>query len=321
MKCLVSLYLWELLLFLLRELRERFDLKQEEYSSYKDLKRRMIERACSEINSKSTMQVHFIEIKVGRHVGFVQFFIEDQRNNKDVNVALFEEGQQLGLSVEAMKTLIAEFPEKLIQKGLLVLKNSKKAVKNPLLFVKKAIKEEWQPFCKSGDVVSADEYFVVQTEISLLKEHDICIQIRRRFLEREGISEYKGWIQPLRFFMEGETVVVLVKTQFIKDWLETKNARIFRDYADGRKVVFRIEDEAVAPLVDKSLAQKSLRKTKAVESVDVPVLPEEVVKDMRVISESKKKKSVHRKQVITPEKPLEIAKKKSLWERIIGFWR
>ena len=203
----------------------------------------MIERACSEINSKSTMRVRFIEIKVGLHVGFVQFFIEDRRKVTDVK-SLLEDGQRLGVSMETMKILTDEFPEEAIRKGLLVLKNNNKEVKNPLLFLKKAIKESWQPFVKDGvSVFENENYTSIQTEISLLKEPDVCIRMRRRFLERDGIYEYKSWIQPLHFFVEGKVVVVIVKTKFTKDWLETKHASRFRDYADGMNVVFRLEGE------------------------------------------------------------------------------
>lgn len=286
--------------FSLRELRERFDLKQEEYSSYKDLKRRMIERACSEINSKSTMQVRFIEIKVGRHVGFVQFFIEDSRNSKDVNVTLFEDGQQLGLSVEAMNRLMTEFPENLIQKGLLVLKNSKKEVKNPLLFVRKAIKEEWQPFFKAGELVSGTEHHIsIQTEISLLKEPTVCIRIRMRFLELEGISAYKSWIRPLLFFVEGETIVALVKTKFIKDWLETNYARLFRDCADGMNVVFRLENEDKQEVVQE--VRQSLKNKEAKRSE-----PKGTVK------------KINKKTKTKQEAPV---KKKTLWQKIKSFWK
>lgn len=285
--------------FSLRELRERFDLKQEEYSAYKDLKRRMIERACSEINSKSTMRVRFIEIKVGRHVGFVQFFIEDRRKVTDVK-SLLEDGQRLGVSMETMKILTDEFPEEAIRKGLLVLKNNNKEVKNPLLFLKKAIKESWQPFVKDGvSVFENENYTSIQTEISLLKEPDVCIRMRRRFLERDGIYEYKSWIQPLHFFVEGKVVVVIVKTKFTKDWLETKHASRFRDYADGMNVVFRLEGEDNTDIANggrKSFENNEIK-------LSEPKVPVKVV--------AKK----------TKMKRVAPVNKKSLWQKMKGFWK
>lgn len=309
---------------LIADLRNNLGISENEYLLYGNFKRKILDVSKKEINQRSDLIVDWQEIKTGRKVTAVRCSIQLKPFCGDKEFpTLLSEYKKFNISEHSVKQLRKEFSDEAINQGLLSLEIYKGTVKNPVLFLKKAIKEGWQPFEDKKQREQPKEFFdEILRGISLLNEDPICIQIRKLFLERKGEAEYKSWIQPLHLFVEGESIVVVAKNKFAQDWLEANHVKQFSDYAGGRSVVFRLEDKVAPSLVDKSLAQKSLRKSKTVESVYVSVLSEEVMGDMtRTISKSKKKKAVHRKQAITQEKQLEVVKKKSLWERITGFWK
>lgn len=310
------------------DLRKNLGINANEYKLYSNFKKKIIETAKREINEKSDVQVDFLELKDNRKVDAIQFSIKTQKHVPARSKITLRVGHEdINISDHSLDQLRKEFSDDAVNQGLLSLESYNGTVKNPVLFLKKAIKEGWQPFeGKKQQKQSKELSDEIQRWISLLDESPLCIQIRKLFLAKEGEAEYKSWIQPLSLFVEGESIVVVSKNKFAQDWLEANYAKQFSDYSDGRKVLFRLEDKEVVPAVKKSQTKKSLRQAKAVERADVPivsVLPEEAIEKMiKTISAFKKKKAAHRKQEITQEPPVvEVVKKKSLWERITSFWK
>lgn len=312
--------------FSVLELRDLLCIKDGKYKQYKDLKKRVIESSINEINEKSDLVVDWVEVKTGRKVTSIKCSIHVKEPDCDVFPAL-SACHQFNISDHSLNQLRKEHSDDAVSQGLLSLKEYTGTVKNPVLFLKKAIKEGWQPFeGKKQQKQSKESSDEMQRRILLLEEAPLCIQIRKLFLENEGEAEYKSWIQPLRLFVKDESVVVVSKNKFVQDWLEANYAKRFSDYSGGRRVFFRLDDPEIVSVVKRSQAKKSLRQTKTVERADVPivsVLPEEAIgKMIRTISASKKKMAAHRKQVIIQEPPtLEVVEKKSLWERIKSFWK
>lgn len=316
-------------IFSVLELRDLFCIKDGKYTNYKDFKKRVIDSSINEINEKSDMTVDWVEIKTGRKITAIKFSIQEKKlngNKNSIPISL-KECEKLNISEHSIGQLRQEFSDKAVSQGLLSMKTYTGKIRNPVLFLKKAIQAGWQPFeYKRQQEQSKELSDEIQLWISLLDEAPLCIQIRKLFLEKEGEAEYKSWIQPLSLFVEGESIVVVSKNKFAQDWLEANYAKQFSDYSDGRRVLFRLEDKEIRPAVKKSSVKKSLRKAKAVEHADVPILPvfpeEAIGKMIRALSESKKKKASHRKQEIAQESPsVEVVKKKSLWERITSFWK
>ena len=309
--------------FSVLELRDLLCIKDGKYKQYKDFKKRVIESSINEINEKSDIVVDWVEVKTGRKVTSIRCSINVKEQCCDVlpDLSAFH---TFKISDHSLNQMRKEFSDDAVSQGLLSLKTYKGKVKNPVLFLKKAIKEGWQPFDDKNQQEQSKELSdEIHRGIALLDESQLCIQIRKLFLEREGEAEYKSWIQPLSLFVEGESIVVVAKNRFSQDWLEANYAKQFSDYSEGRRVAFRLDDQEVLPAVKKSQVKKNLRQANAVERADVPIVSEEAIgKMIRTISASKKKKTAHQKQEIKQEPPaVEVVKKKSLWERITSFWK
>ena len=137
-------------------------------------------------------------------------------------------------------------------------------MKNPVLFLKKAIKEGWQPFQEKKDQDRSNDLVEeINHSISMLDESPVCLEIRKLFLERQGVAEYKSWIQPICLQVEGISIVAVVQNKFAQDWLEVNYAKQLSDYADGKEIVFRLERSEVQVL---SVSKKNASKLKKVPS-------------------------------------------------------
>lgn len=304
----------------LSELKLLLGIQDGKYTNYKDFRRRILEPAINEVNKKSDMQIDWFEIKDGKKVEFIKFSIKEELQDKKKCSSLFKKDGIINQHI--LDVLRKEFSEDIVQQGVEVLRLYKGEIKNPVLFLKKAIKEGWQPFqdMKPQDP-SKDLAAEIQLEIFALDEDPICLQIRKLFLERNGAAEYRSWIQPLSLQLADDCVVIVAKSVFTKDWLETNCAKQFTNYADGRKIVFRTDEKddnshqhtatkAQMSGPKKGSGKKSVRKAKAYNA-DVSI--------QTVIDVNEKQDLTVTETV--QEQPAPAVNKKSLWERIKSFWK
>lgn len=84
-------------LFLLEDLRNLLGIEPEEYKLYGDFKRKILLTAQKDINEKTDVEFDFEEIKTGRKVGKIRFFIKNKakanslkRPEHEINVADIE---------------------------------------------------------------------------------------------------------------------------------------------------------------------------------------------------------------------------------------
>lgn len=284
------------------DLRKNLGINANEYSLYSNFKKKVIEIAKREINEKSDIKVNFLEIKNSRKVDAIQFSIETQKPVPTESKITLRVGyEDINISDHSLEQLRKEFSDDAVSQGLLSLKMYKGTVKNPVLFLKKAIKEGWQPFEDKKQQEQSKELFdETHRAISLLNEEQICIQIRKLFLENEGEAEYKSWIKPLRFKIEDGSVVVVTKNKFTQDWLEANYAKQFFDYADGRKIIFQTKEKEDKPKIVNEVSQSLKNKDTKRSEPKVTV------------------KKITKKTKTKQETPVE---RKTLWQKIKSFWR
>jgi plasmid replication initiation protein len=295
------------------DLRKNLGIQQDEYRLYGHFKKKVIEIAKREINEKSDVQVDFLEIKGGRKVDSIQFSIKTQKNSAvETQIPMKTGHAGIHISDHSLDQLRKEFSDDAVNQGLLSLQSYKGTVKNPVLFLKKAIKGGWQPFQDTKPQEPSKEVAAeIQLEISALDEDPVCLQIRKFFLERNGAAEYRSWIQPLSLQLADDCVVIVAKSVFIKDWLETNCAKNFTDYADGRKIIFLTEEkDGNSQLGTETKNKFSVSKKMAGKKSLMKSKPGSVNenKDLTVME-------------TTQEQPVPAVKKKSLWGRITGLWK
>lgn len=91
----------------IEELRTMFCIESDEYKRYNDFKRKVIIRAQNEINSNSDISFEFEEIKTGRKVTSLKFYIYSSSNKDEIAVAgEIDPEEQLG--AEQVQTIFKE---------------------------------------------------------------------------------------------------------------------------------------------------------------------------------------------------------------------
>lgn len=164
LKSIYSIRIFELLLqyislgvrnTTLSDLRGYCGIEDNEYELYAHLKSRIIERAKTEINSKTEYEVDYAEIKESRKVVSLEWtikkknlFIDDKlekeyRSEASLSDALFE----YGFSKSIAKRLLQNHEEDVIKNALRAvnIQVERNHVKNPKAMLQTAIKEKWHP--------------------------------------------------------------------------------------------------------------------------------------------------------------------------------
>lgn len=145
----------------IEELRAYCGIEKQEYKLLADFKRKVIERAKTEINAKTEYCIDYREIKESRKVVEIEWSIkkknledeklqaqiktlENELNTKD---DLVVDLQNYGLSKSLSLKLVEENAESVIKNALLAvaIQISRDNVKNPKAMLKTAIKEQWHP--------------------------------------------------------------------------------------------------------------------------------------------------------------------------------
>lgn len=144
----------------LSDLRAYCGVKPEEYADYFDLKRYVINKARTEINSKTEYDIDYTEIKESRKVVAIEWTIKKKDLEKETSSrrvqALEKELRSESILVESMKEygyskimakkLIKEHGEDVVKQALKVIdiQVQKGQAKNPKAMLRTAITERWK---------------------------------------------------------------------------------------------------------------------------------------------------------------------------------
>lgn len=145
----------------LADLRSYCGIQEKEYSDYFDMKRKVIERAKSEINAKTEYKIDYREIKESRRVVSVEWTIKKQTHfeknqleksfmiEKELRSenALIEEIMEFGFSRIASKKFVQKESEEVVRDALksVNLQIERGNVKNSKAMFIVAINERWKP--------------------------------------------------------------------------------------------------------------------------------------------------------------------------------
>ena len=140
----------------------------------------MIEKAKSEITSKTAYKVNYIEIKESRRVVAIKWLIkkkdlvEEKLKDKikalekelNYKAVLLKELMDYGYSKALANKLIKENDEQVIKQAIAAvsLQMSRDQVKNPGAMLRTAIKEQWHPERYLSNKVSRNEYEVASSK-------------------------------------------------------------------------------------------------------------------------------------------------------------
>lgn len=143
------------------DLRGNCGIEKDEYQNYFDLKRKVFEKAKTEINSKTDYEVDYAEIKESRKIVALEWTIKKksplkkdqsekiavlQKENRS-ELALIESLMEYGFSKGIARRFLKNHEEDVIKNALksVHLQVERGNVKNPKAMLQTAIKEKWHP--------------------------------------------------------------------------------------------------------------------------------------------------------------------------------
>lgn len=143
------------------DLRSYCGIEEKEYKDFFDLKRKVIERAKTEINSKTEYEVDYARIKESRKVVSLAWTIKKKthfKKNQSKITAILQKGYrpessladalvEYGFSKVMAKRLLQNYEEDAIKNALMAvnIQVERNHVKNPKAMLQTAIKEKWHP--------------------------------------------------------------------------------------------------------------------------------------------------------------------------------
>lgn len=184
----------------IENLRTMFCIEPNEYKLYGDFKRKVILKAQKEINSNSDISFDFEEIKTGRKVTSIKFYIHSKNNSKDEIASTVDiETAQPNSKVSDAEQVQAIFREKIslmeAQKILDAAGGNISIVRDKYSIVKgmancnnvvgatiQAIKQDWKPGTKKK--LRWNDYDQRQYDIKELEK-----QLRANYCREEDIIE------------------------------------------------------------------------------------------------------------------------------------
>ena len=162
------------------ELREYCGIEENEYKNYFDLKRKVIEKAKSEITAKTNYEIDYKEIKESRKVVAIEWQIKkknlaEEKHQKEIQVLeaeintksmLIRDVMEYGYSKASARKFVEEAGEAVVKNALsAVSANLKKnQVKNPKAMLRVAIREKWVPYQAKGEESSVPDVKEVTRE-------------------------------------------------------------------------------------------------------------------------------------------------------------
>lgn len=144
------------------DLRSYCGIEEKKYKDYFDLKRKVIEKAKTEISTKTEYEVDYTEIKQSRKVIALEWTIKKKSPLKKAlsekmlsilqkeyrsELALIESLIEYGFSKGMAKRLLKSHEEEVIKNALRAvnIQIERNHVKNPKAMLQTAIKEKWHP--------------------------------------------------------------------------------------------------------------------------------------------------------------------------------
>lgn len=122
----------------IKEIGEWCGIERDQYKLYTNFKKRVLERACEEINNRTDYEVDYVEIKEGRKVATIEWSIKEKINKKTIDAGnkeystgsgcitnTYELPQNLSSEVEVPKSknVIKEEVKKLEEKAIKAIVN------------------------------------------------------------------------------------------------------------------------------------------------------------------------------------------------------
>ena len=145
----------------LEELRGYCGIREHEYKDYFDMKRKVINRAKTEINAKTDYEIDYVEIKESRKVVAIEWTIKKKRIQPEGTAekvrqlqkeyrsesALIDSLVEYGFSRTIAKRFITNNGEDVVSDALKAvnIQVERGQVKNPRAMLQTAIKEKWKP--------------------------------------------------------------------------------------------------------------------------------------------------------------------------------
>jgi plasmid replication initiation protein len=144
----------------IEEIRKWCGIGKDEYEKYNDLKRKVINRAKTEINAKTGYEIDYQEIKESRKVIGLDWSIQKKTKKKNqrekaviiekelINTTIIlEQLLEYGFTKQAGNRIIKKHEETDITNAIKAVDiyRAKHDVKNPKALVETAIKEKWHP--------------------------------------------------------------------------------------------------------------------------------------------------------------------------------
>ena len=145
----------------INEIRSWCGIGKDEYEKYNDLKRKVLNRAKTEINAKTDYEIDFVEIKTSRKVTDLEWTIKHKTHfeksqsekaailEKELRstTAILEHLLEFGFTRQAANRLVKNHEESNIVNAIKAVEiyMVKNAVKNPRALLETAIREKWHP--------------------------------------------------------------------------------------------------------------------------------------------------------------------------------
>jgi len=130
--------------------RKLMGVKTSQYKIFRDFNRRVLQPAVQEVNKVSNVDVICETKRFGRVVSLIKLCVSNKKScveekifQETANNSFTETMKMYGVSNTKMKSWIVQHGENYIKEKLNLIKNSTVAIKNPIAFLNKAIKENW----------------------------------------------------------------------------------------------------------------------------------------------------------------------------------
>lgn len=209
------------------------------YKKYGEMKRHVLSPSIKELEEKLKIKIKIIEKKDGKTVSNLIFVKEG--TGCDVFVCNRIGG--IVFSDKTKKYLVNKYSEEEIKKGISVLEKHKGHIKNPNVFLKKAIEGDWQPFLEKDNSKKQVKKIEVEEKKILSGKEEACFKKLRLFLLNQiGIGEYKSWIEQLKFCFLDNNILILGQSKFVSEYVENKyklNILKFCETIDHDHIIFQ----------------------------------------------------------------------------------
>jgi len=251
LKSAYSLRLYELLksrvnlnstrTILLKDLRAKMGISENQYPKYANFKQRVILQAQKELLAESDIYFEFVEIKKGRSIYKIEFQIFRNNQNEPVKQILNEAiaGESpltvFGLTQKNIDELTSKFEQERILKNIEYVKEKIEIseVNNPAAYVKRAIEEDYAASIKKSTIKTSQKGELKTEQVKKLKGN------------REA-TEKQQFDLPIEEFEQHLLQVKELKEKVMSDE-STIRDDIFNQVMDYQKYNERTHDSLISP--------------------------------------------------------------------------